>query len=286
MVEQIASPAAHGLHENELADLELSLLLEAILRSSGYDFGGYTQAVLKRRVAERVRAEGVETISGLQERVLHDPAALARFALAMSSGTGRLFADPEFFSVFRSRVVPLLRTYSFARIWVPHCGRGEDAYSLAVLLKEEGLFERVMIYATDPSELAVAAARTGTFELDSGDDPRAAHAATGSNVPLSQTAEVDGRTLRFHDELRRQIIFARHGLATDESLNEFHVIVARDVLRQFNKTLQFRVHNLFLCSLIRLGFLCLSSNESLKLTPHEGVFRRFAEPAAIYRRLR
>ena len=80
--------------------------------------------------------------------------------------------------------------------------------------------------------------------------------------------------------------FARHGLVTDGSLNEFHVIVARDVLRQFNKTLQFRVHNLFLRSLVRLGFLCLSSNETLKLTPHEGVFRRFAEPTAIYRRLR
>ncbi|HEY2555187.1 MAG TPA: CheR family methyltransferase, partial [Candidatus Cybelea sp.] len=216
MVEQIASPTAQSQRESELADLELSLLLEAILRSSGYDFAGYTQAVLKRRVAERVRAEGVETISGLQERVLHDPAALARLAFAMSTGTGRLFADPEFFSVFRSRVVPLLRTYSFARIWVPHCGRGEDAYSLAVVLKEEGLLERVMIYATDPSELAVAAARSGTFELDSGDDPRAAHAATGSNVPLAQTCDVDGRALHFHDELRRQIIFARHGLATDE----------------------------------------------------------------------
>lgn len=286
MVEQVASAAAESLRESELADLELSLLLEAILRSSGYDFAGYTQAVLKRRVAERVRSEGVETISGLQERLLHDPAALARFALAMSSGTGRLFADPEFFSVFRSRVVPLLRTYSFARIWVPHCGRGEDAYSLAAVLKEEDLLERVMIYATDPSDLAVAAARIGAFELDSGDDPRAAHAATGSTVPLSQICELDGRTLHFHDELRRQIIFARHGLVTDGSLNEFHVILARDVLRQFNKTLGFRVHNLFLRSLIRLGFLCLSSSETLKLTPHEGVFRRFAEPAAIYRRLR
>ncbi|HEY2473729.1 MAG TPA: CheR family methyltransferase [Candidatus Cybelea sp.] len=287
MAEPVAAGALpESLPEGELADLELSLLLEAILRASGYDFSGYSQTVLKRRVAERLRAEGVETISGLQERVLHDPGALPRFALAMSIGTGRLFSDPEFFAVFRLRVVPLLRTYSFVRIWAPHCGRGEDAYSLATIMKEEGLLERTMIYATDPSELAVAAARGGEFRLDSGDDPRAGFRATGATAALADFCEFDGKALRFREELSRHIIFARHSLVTDGSLNEFHVIIARHVLRLFNKTLQFRVHNLFLDSLIRLGFLCLGSNENLKLTPHEGVFRRFTESAATYRRLR
>lgn len=287
MVEQITSAGpAEAARENALGDLEISLLLEAMVRSSGYDFSDYSQSALKRRIAERVRAEGVETISGLQERILHDPAALARFVLAMSSGSGRLFYDAEFFLALRSKVVPLLRTYSFTRVWLPHCAGGEDAYSLAIVLAEEGLLDRMMIYATDPSELAVAAARSGAFDLDSPDEAWAAHRATGAKAPLSTFCDFHDGILRLREDLRRHIIFAQHSLVTDGSLNEFHLIAARDVLRQFNKALQFRVHNLFLRSLIRLGFLCLGSNESLNLTPHEGVFRRFEERAAIYRRLR
>jgi len=233
-----------------------------------------------------MRAEGVQTISGFQERVLHDPDALARFVLAMSSGYGQLFDDPEFFRTFRARVVPLMRTYSFTRIWMPNCGAGEEAYSLAALLHEAGLLERAMIYATDVSELAIAAARAGAFDVDSPEAAVAAYRATGAETRLTELCELDDRSVRFGDALRRHMIFAQHSLVTDGSLNEFHVIVARGMLRQFNKALQFRVHNLFLSSLIRLGFLCLGSNESLRQTPHESVFRRFAEDAAIYRRMR
>ena len=228
----------------------------------------------------------MQTISGLQERVLHDPEALARFVLTMSSGYGRLFYDPSFFRAFRQRVAPMLHTYSFTRIWIPNCARGEDAYSLAALLHEEDLLDRTMIYATDSSELAIAAARTGTFEIDEAHEPAALYRAAGAIAPLSGIAEIADGTLRFHDHLKRHVIFAKHNLVTDGSLNEFHVIVARGMLRLFNRGLQFRVHNLFLNSLIRLGFLCLGSNESLRLTPHEGVYRQIADDAAIYRRMR
>jgi chemotaxis protein methyltransferase CheR len=286
MAESVTSSVVEVTRKDGLADLELSLLLQAILRFSGHDFTDYTQATLKRRVAERLRAENVATISALQERVLHDPDVLARFVFAMSSGSGRIFHDPAFFRSLRSRIVPLLRTYSFTRIWVPNCGRGEDAYSLAVLLHEEGLLERSMIYATDASELAVAAARAGVFECEPPEEPVAAHRATGAVAPLAELCEREEGSLRFGEDLKRHIIFAKHSLVTDGSLNEFHVIVARGVLRQFNRALQFRVHNLFLSSLIRLGFLCLSTSESLRHTPHEGVFRRLAADAPIYRRMR
>jgi chemotaxis protein methyltransferase CheR len=286
MVESVASSGVpESTRESAVADLELSLLLEAIVRASGHDFSDYAQATLKRRVADRVRAEGAQTISGLQERVLHDPEALARFVLAMSGGNGRLFHDAEFFRAFRSRVVPLLRTYAFARIWVPNCARGEDAYSLAAVLREESLLERTMIYATDESELAIGAARLGAFDLEA-EEVWTAHRATCAAVPLTDVCAIGASGLCFTDELKRHIIFAQHSLVTDGSLNEFHVIVARGVLRHFNKALQFRVHNLFLTSLLRLGFLCLGPNESLRLTPHEGVFRHFAPDAPIYRRMR
>ncbi len=286
MVEPVATPIVEAARNDALADLELSLLLEAVHRFSGQDFTDYAQATLKRRVAERLRFENVQTISGLQERLLHDPEALARFVFAMSGGSGQLFADAAFFRVFRTHVVPLLRTYSFARMWVPSCASGEDAYSLAVLLQEEGLLERSMIYATDASDLAIAAARAGTFEFEANGDPVAAHRSGGRKAVALRIRRCSERSLTFGDELKRHIIFAKHNLVTDGSLNEFHVIVARGVLRHFNRSLQFRVHNLFLNSLIRLGFLCLGSSESLRHTPHEGVFRRVAEDAPIYRRMR
>ena len=161
----------------------------------------------------------------MQERLLHDPEALARFVFAMSGGSGQLFADAAFFRVFRTHVVPLLRTYSFARMWVPSCASGEDAYSLAVLLQEEGLLERSMIYATDASDLAIAAARAGTFEFEANGDPVAAHRSGGARRSLSEFADCSERSLTFGDELKRHIIFAKHNLVTDGSLNEFHVIV-------------------------------------------------------------
>lgn len=272
--------------DGALTDLELNLLLDAILRFSGLDFRDYSQSTLKRRVAERLRDEKVNTISGLQERVLHDPAAFARFVFAMSGGPGQLFREPAFFALLRSKIVPLLRTYSFSRIWVPNCSRGEDAYSLAMVLHEEGLLSRTMIYATDASEIAVVAAKRGVFEFEATDAVKAAHHATGSTKPLSTVAEVGEHALVIREELRKNIIFAQHSLVTDKSLNEFHLIVARGVLTQFNKALQFRVHNLFINSLIRLGFLALGPNETIKSSPHERIFREVSENEPIYRRMR
>ena len=279
-------PPAETAREGALTDLELTLLLEAVVRFSGYDFREYSQATLKRRVTERMRAEGARTISGLLEKVLHDPPAFARFMMAMSGGQGTLFRDPEFFAAFRRRVVPLMRTYSFVRVWLPNCARGEDAYSIAAILHEEGLLSRTMIYATDASELAISTAKRGVFDLESPEALRASHRATGSNGSLSELGTIAGDRFRFKPDFQKNVIFAQHSLVTDGSLNEFHAIVARGILPQFNKALQFRVHNLLLNSLLRLGFFCLGANESLRQTPHERVFRLLAEGEPIYRRMR
>lgn len=277
---------ARSDRQDAIEDLELNLLLEAVVRSSGHDFRDYAQGTLKRRIAERMRGEEVATISGLQERLLHDPQALARFVLAMSGSAAGLFRDPAFFQVLRTSVVPLLRTYTFARIWVPNCISGEEAYSIATLLHEEGVLPRSMIYATDESALAIEAAKTGIFTVESREGIESAHRATGADGTISDVCRIEGHTARFDETLRKHIIFAQHSLVTDGSLNEFHCIVARGTLPQFNKALQYRVHNLFLNSLTRLGFLCLGRNETLKYSPHERVFRPMAEGEAIYRRMR
>lgn len=286
MVDPIARASADASRDGALADLELNLLLEAIFGASGHDFREFAHATLRRRVLDRMRAEGVATISGLQERVLHDAEARERFVFAMSGVRHPLFADPDFFKLLRERVVPLLRTYSFPRIWVPNCARAEDAYALAVVLHEEGLLDRTVIYATDRSSLAMDEARGGRFEIASAEDLKEAHRATGATQALSAVCALKERSVRFDDTLKASIIFAEHSVVSDASLNEFHAIVARGVLSQFKMSLQLRVHDLFLNSLMRLGFLCLGPNETLRATPNEHVFRAVAGDGPIYRRMR
>ncbi len=277
------SPPERG---DERSSVELSLLLEALLRWGGYDFRDYAPGLLKRRVIDRMRAEGVETISGLQERILHDGDALRRFVFAMSHTANRLFRAPEYFKAFRERVIPFLRTYSFVRIWVPGCATGEDVFSVAAILQEEGMLERCMIYATDLSDIALAQARNGLFHVGALEEFANDYRLSGGRSTLADICEYSDGAARFAPSVQRQIIFSSHSLATDASLNEFQCIIARGVLTQFNKTLQYRVHNLLLQSLSRFGFLCLSSAESLHATPHEGAFRKVDEVFPIYRRMR
>lgn len=270
----------------ERSAVELSLLLEAIVRWSGYDFREYAPATIKRRVSERMRAEGVETISGLQERVLHDHEVLRRLVFSLSASSNRLFRAPEYFRAIRERVVPFLRTYSFVRLWFPSCSTGEDVYTVASILYEEDLLDRCMIYATDASDLALAHARNGAFESGSLEEFANDYRISGGHGSISEFCEWNDGIVQFKDDLQRQLIFSTHSLATDASLNEFHAIVARGVLPQFSMSLQYRVHNLFLQSLTRFGFICLSSAESLHATPHEGAFRKVDEVFPIYRRMR
>ena len=277
-------PAAD--RSEERAAVELSLLLEAVVRWSGYDFREYAPATLKRRIAERMRAEDVQTISGLQERLLHDPEALRRFVFSMSASSNRLFRAPEYFRAIRERVVPFLRTYSFVRLWFPACSTGEDVYTLAAVLHEEGVLDRCMIYATDLSDIALNHARAGVYAIGSLEEFANDYRLSGGRQSLTEFAECSENSVRFKESLQRQIIFSTHSLASGASLNEFHCIVARGILPQFSKSLQYRVHNLFLQSLARFGFVCLSSAESLHATPHEGAFRKVDEVFPIYRRMR
>lgn len=290
MVESIARDVPAALpadaRDDERSAIELSLLLDAIVRWSAHDFRGYAPGLLKRRVVERMRAEGVDTFSGLQERVLHDEDALRRFVFAMSQNANRLFRPPEYFKALRERVVPFLRTYSFVRIWFPGCSTAEDVYSFAAILHEEGLLERCMIYATDASDIALAQARSGRFAVDSLEDLAADYQRAGGRCALNEVCECSGGVAQFAEPLRRRIIFSTHSLVGGASLNEFQCIVARGVLTQFNKSLQYHVHNLLLQSLSRFGFLCLSAAESLRATPHEGAFRAVDEVFPIYRRMR
>ncbi|MDQ6931417.1 MAG: protein-glutamate O-methyltransferase CheR [Candidatus Eremiobacteraeota bacterium] len=288
MVNQIAAAESIPSPErgDELGTIELFLLLEALVRWTGYDFRDYAPSALKRRVYERMRSEDVATISALQDRILHDNDAMKRLVFALSNTYNRLLQPPDFFRALRESVIPLLRTYSFVRIWFPACGTGEDVYAVASMLFEAGMIDRCMIYATDLSEMALARAREGTFGINSPADFSTDYAASGGTESVNRFCALDAHAVHFNDILKKNIIFAEHSLATDASLNEFQAIVARGVLPPLNMSLQYRVHNLFLQSLSRLGFLCLGNLESLHATPHEGAFRQVDPTFPIYRRMR
>ena len=267
-----------------LENLELGLLLEAVFRHSGYDFRNYAPASLKRRILECVCAEKLKTISDLQARVLHDPNCLERFLLALSINVTAMFRDPAFYLAFRTRVVPLLRTYPFLRIWVAGCATGEEACSLAILLQEEELYERCKIYATDLNAAVLKKTEAGVFPLDRMKDYTTNYVQAGGTRSFSEyyTAKYGNAILQAG--LRKNILFTQHNLVTDGSFNEFHVIFCRNVLIYFNQDLEARVSRLFNQSLVMFGILCLGAKESLKFSPDEPCFEELDSRNKIYRK--
>jgi chemotaxis protein methyltransferase CheR len=290
MVEQIgaidAALPALNVRREELADIELQLFLDALLRYGGYDFREFNQSALRRRIADSMRAEDVATISGLQDRLLHDERALAAFLVSMSGGASHLFRDPRYLRTLSNHVLPLLQTYSFIRIWVPGPGACEDAYSLAAMLQEIGILHRTVIYATCFNDVAVAVLKAGLFECRNAQELTSLAREAGITGPLDRYFELSDRYAVPKQTLRENVMVARHNPVEDGSINEFHAIVARGAVPLFNGAVQYRMHKLFCESLIRLGFLCLGPNESLFNTVHERAFRQVVPDQPIFRRMR
>ena len=268
----------------DLERLEIELLLEAIYRQYGFDFRAYASASVARRLRKRLDAEGLATFSALQERVLHDSSAMGRLLSDMTVHATSMFRDPSFFRSFRQQVVPLLRTYPFIRVWHAGCSTGEEVFSLAILLREEGLYDRARIYATDISEAALRQAKAGIFPIGKMREYTANYLRAGGNRAFSEyyTAKYDGAI--FDASLIRNIVFSQHNLVTDGSFSEFNVIFCRNVMIYFNKGLQNRVLNLFGESLAPFGVLAVGRKESLKFSAHESRFEVIDSAEKLYRK--
>ena len=267
-----------------LEDLELDLLLEGIFQHYGYDFRGYARASIKRRMWRRMMEEDLATLSGLQERVLHDPACMERLLLDLSINVTSMFRDPSFWVALRDTVVPLLRTYPFVRIWNPGCSTGEETLSLAILLREEGLETRTRVYATDINAAVLAQAREGVFPLDRMQEFTANYLAYRGRASFSDYYSVYGDRARFDPTLVERCVFAQHNLVSDDSFNEFNLIVCRNVMIYFDRTLQERVHDLFYRSLARSGFLALGHKESIRFTSLADLYDDLDPQEKLYRR--
>jgi chemotaxis protein methyltransferase CheR len=269
----------------ELERIEIDLLLEGVYRHYGLDFRGYALGSLKRRLARRMREEGTPTLSALQDKVLHDEAAMERLLVALSISVTAMFRDPSFYKAFRDKVVPLLRTYPFIRIWNAGCATGEETVSLAIVLEEEGLLERTRIYATDFNAGVVERARAAEFPLARMKSYTENYLKAGGTREFSRYYTADGSIARFSPSLTHNMVFAQHNLVSDGSFNEFHGILCRNVLIYFGNPLQKRVHELFHDSLVNFGVLSLGHKETIRFTPLEHCYEAIDSREKIYRRI-
>ena len=274
-----------GHDPNRREDLELRLLLEAVFQYYGYDFREYARSSLKRRIWRRVTEEGLQTISGLQERVLHDPNCLDRLLLDLSISVTSMFRDPTFYSALRNKIVPLMRTYPFIRVWNAGCATGEETYSLAILLNEEGLGDRTRIYATDINDVVLKSAREGVFPLDKMREYTENYIRSGGRTAFSDYYKVFGEKVRFDPSLVDQVVFAQHNLVSDAAFNEFHLIVCRNVMIYFDRSLQDKVHRLLHDSLVRFGILALGHKESIRFTSYADSYEEIDAHEKLYRRI-
>lgn len=266
------------------ADIEQRLLIDAIFHRYHYDFRGYAQASIKRRLGTALQQFGCKTLSQLQDRVLHDPAVFPALLEYLTVQVSDMFRDPSYFRSVREEVIPLLRTYPWLKIWVAGCSAGEEVYSLAILLHEEGLLERTLIYATDINPQALRAAESGVFDMARVATFTENHASSGARNPLSDYyTALYGRVV-LDKTLREHIVFSDHSLATDNVFAEVHFVSCRNVLIYFERDLQDRALGLFREALCHRGFLGLGAKESLRFSAQSDAFDDFVSGDRIYRK--
>jgi chemotaxis protein methyltransferase CheR len=278
------SDAASAEQRRQLA-LEIDRLLTALAERYGYDFRNYARASLTRRIRRAMQSEGVSKIAALQNKLSNDQAAAMRFVASMSVHTTAMFRDADVYRLLRSEVVPMLRTYPFVRIWHAGCSSGEEVYSLAIVLEEEGLYDRCRIYATDISDGIVERARQGVFPLRAMREHTQAYQRAGGRADFSSYYLADQQSAMFRQALRRQIVFSQHNLVCDSAFNEFQLIVCRNVLLYFDQTLRERAYRLFDASLSTFGVLVLGKQESLRFTPQAERYRELRDGLRVYRRI-
>ncbi|HEY3667904.1 MAG TPA: CheR family methyltransferase [Polyangiaceae bacterium] len=265
-------------------DIEVRLLLDAIYLRYHYDFRSYSQASLRRRLGAAKLQMGAESLSQLQEGVLKDPITFARLLQFLTVQVSDMFRDPSFFLAFREQVVPELRTYPSIRIWVAGCSTGEELYSYAIVLREEGLLERATLYATDINPEALRKAELGLYPIERIQAFTENHRAAGGKSSLSEYYTAAYGSAAFDRTLRKNVVFSDHSLATDSVFAEVQLVSCRNVLIYFDGSLQDRALGLMKDALCRRGFLGVGSKERLMFSQHSGAFRDFVPSERWYQR--
>jgi chemotaxis protein methyltransferase CheR len=272
------------LPDTELEQLELDLFLQALKRRHGHDFSQYAPASLMRRVRQLVHDHRCSSISALTARLLHEPDFLIQVVQGLSVPVSEMFRDPAVFRALRERVLPILASYPQINIWQAGCAHGQEAYSLAILLEEEGLYERCHIFATDFNPDALQRAREGIYPAKDAQLWSRNYLEAGGNLSLASYYSARYDFIRINERLRRNITFANHNLVVDKVFCEAHLVVCRNVLIYFSNPLQNRTLTLFRDSLVRGGHLCLGLRETLDFAPVAVDFTAVDAKLRLYRR--
>lgn len=269
---------------DEIEEIEIELLLDALYRRYHYDFRNYARTSIRRRLRQAREQMGLRSFSAMQEALLHDPAMLGALLGYLTVQVSEMFRDPLYFRAIREKVIPRLRTYPSLRIWIAGCSSGEELYSFVILFREEGLEERTLFYATDINPDALKTAATGIYSLDRIKAFTENHQRSGGKSSLSDYYSTAYGGAAFDKSLRNRVVFSDHSLVTDAVFAEMHLISCRNVLIYFDRALQDRAIGLFRDSLVRGGFLGLGGKESLRFSSHARSFGDFVREEKIYQR--
>jgi chemotaxis protein methyltransferase CheR len=263
---------------------EIDRLLESLFDTYGYDFRDYSRAHVQRRIQQRLRVSGYENVAVLRDKVLSDREFAASLMQDLSINVTEMFRDPDFYLALREKVLPVLRTWPYIKIWHAGCSTGEEVYSMAILLQEEGLYDRVQIYATDFNNVALNRAREGIFSAESIKKYAQNYHQSGARASFSDYYLARYDSAIMDNSLKKNVVWADHNLVTDAVFAETHLIVCRNVLIYFNSKLQNRVHDKFYHSLVKGGFLCLGKKETIQSSGLNSMFSETDRRRKIYRK--
>ena len=265
-------------------DSQLDIFLFRFLEEFGYDFTGYSRDSIQRRIFRIMSIWKVSDLEELLDKMLMKKTLAEDFVQQVTVPLTTMFRDPDFFVSLRQHVVPYLSTFPLIRVWVAGCSTGEEAYSIGILLNESGLLERSLIYATDLNPVSVERASNGMFPLESLGEFAENYVSSGGKRALSDYYSRKLGSFGFNDELRSRMVFSTHNLACDSSFNSFQLILCRNVLIYFRRSLQESVLELFHTSLENGGFLCLGPKETLLFSSLKDRFQQVGDQK-IWRKL-
>ena len=265
-------------------DIEIQLFLETLYLKYGYDFKGYSRAHIKRRILKRMAHEKIESVYQMIGALLNDEKFIEKILVDFSINATAMFRDPTFFKRLKTEVFPILNTYPQIRIWNAGIASGEEVYSLAILLKEAGLYDKSIIYATDFNQNILNVAKEGIYSIDLIREYTYNYQASGGEASFSDYYTAKYSSAKFNNDLRKNIVFAQHNLVTDSSFSDIHLILCRNVLIYFEKDLKNKTLKLFYETLNKGCFLCLGMKETLSFTDYSDKFTNLAEDERIYQK--
>lgn len=276
---------AYAEHSGSDIESEITSLLEAVYVQYKYDFRSYSRASMRRRIGQSLSSLNYQTIPTLQENILKNAVIFSKLLQFLTVPVTEMFRDPTYFRSFREKVIPVLRTYPSLKIWIAGCSTGEEVYSFAIILKEEGLLEKTIIYATDINEHSLNLATAGIFKLEDIQGFTSNYHASGGKEEFSNYYTVGYNSVIFSNSLKQNVVFSDHSLATDNVFSEVQFVSCRNVLIYFQKSLQARSIGLFNDSLCRKGFMGLGPKETIEYSNNSENFRFIDKANRIYQKV-